>query len=176
MINFNNRTPNRMRKIILIPVLFASAWIGAQAQPVSEKEAILIPIRLLFEGMHQGDSSTVHRVFYNQVTLATITKDKNGKPIIRHELSVDAFLKAIGTPHTEKYNEETWGEKILVDGNFAQVWMNYAFYLGNKFSHCGVDAFHLFKNSTGTWQIFHLADTRQQEGCQVPKEIQERFK
>ncbi|MBS1559113.1 MAG: nuclear transport factor 2 family protein [Bacteroidetes bacterium] len=164
-----------MRSISLTGMLVFCFFISLQAQ-TNEKESILKPVRLLFEGMQKGDSSEAHRAFYDQATMATILKDKNGKPVLQREPSIDSFLKAIGTPHTEKYNEVVWNEKIEADGNFAQVWMNYAFYAGKKFSHCGVDAFHLFKNKKGDWQIFHLADTRQKDNCSIPKEIQEQFK
>jgi hypothetical protein len=107
--------------------------------------------------------------------MATIGTDKAGKPFIKHESSVSDFLRSIGTPHAETYNEMIWDEKILVDGNFAQVWTNYAFYLGKKFNHCGVDAFHLVRNEEGNWKIFHLADTRQKEGCKVPSKISKQF-
>ncbi len=69
-----------------------------------------------------------------------------------------------------------WDPKIEIDGNLAQAWTQYAFYVGKKFSHCGVDAFQLFKGTDGTWKIFQLADTRQKEGCKIPKEISEQFK
>ena len=107
--------------------------------------------------------------------MATIGTDKNRSPFINHESSINDFLKAVGTPHAEVYNEMIWDEKILIDGNFAQVWTSYAFYLGKKFNHCGVDAFHLVKSATGDWKIFHLADTRQKEGCKVPSTISKQF-
>ena len=117
----------------------------------------------------------LHNAFSKEVTMASIGTDKNGKPNIRRESSLDGFLKSVGTPHAEVYHEMIWDEKILVDGNFAQVWTSYAFYLGKKFSHCGVDAFHLVKGEDGSWKIFHLADTRQKEGCKVPSKISKQF-
>jgi hypothetical protein len=64
---------------------------------------------------------------------------------------------------------------IKIDGDFAQAWCDYAFYVGKNFSHCGVDAFQLHKTKEG-WKIFHLADTRRRSGCVVPKEIEDKFK
>jgi hypothetical protein len=134
------------------------------------------PVKILFEGMQKGDSALVHKAFSKTVTMATIGSGKDGKPFIKYESSIDDFLKAIGAPHKDTYNEMIWGEKILVDGNFAQVWTNYAFYLGKKFSHCGVDAFNLVRGEDGNWKIFHLADTRQKEGCKIPSKISRQFK
>jgi hypothetical protein len=42
--------------------------------------------------------------------------------------------------------------------------MDYSFYLGDKFSHCGVDAFLLARDGT-EWKVVSLADTRRRQGC-----------
>lgn len=146
------------------------------AQSEDEKKKVEEPITRLFLGMNKGDSSLVHSAFAKQVTMATIGKDKSGNPIINYESGISDFLKAVGTPHTESWNEPIWGLKISIDNNFAQAWADYAFYRGKKFSHCGVDAFHLVKEVDGTWKIFHLSDTRQKESCKVPEEVRNRFK
>ncbi|MCE2995511.1 MAG: hypothetical protein ACK5RG_14815 [Cyclobacteriaceae bacterium] len=141
-----------------------------------EELSVRQPIDRLFAGMSAGDSSMVHSAFAKQVTMATIGKDKTGQPFIRNESGIADFLKAVGSPHPEPLNEPIWDVKIAIDGNFAQVWASYAFYIGKKFSHCGVDAFHLYKQPDGQWKIFHLADTRQKEGCSIPQEVSDRFK
>jgi hypothetical protein len=125
--------------------------------------------------MQKGDSALAHAAFATEVTSATIRVDKEGKPLVQTESSMREFVKAIGTPHTDVWNEMIWDEKISVDVNFAQVWTSYAFYRGKKFSHCGVDAFHLVKLGDGNWKIFHLVDTRRKEGCKVPLTISKQF-
>jgi hypothetical protein len=154
-------------------MLFIS--VLALSQSKEDKLAVQVPIDRLFMAMSQGDSALLHSAFAEVVTMATIATDKNGAPIIRHESSLDGFLKAVGTPHAESWNEPIWDLKIDIDGNFAQAWANYAFYRGGKFSHCGVDAFNLFKGADGKWKIFHLADTRQKEGCKIPKQVSDKY-
>lgn len=144
------------------------------AQTSNEHVAIMTPINNLFNGMNTGDSAMVHKAFRDDVVLVTIGTNKEGTPKLnRGELN--RFLVAMGTPHDEIYSEPIWDVKIDVDGNLAQVWAKYAFYLGKNFHHCGVDAFQLFKETDG-WKIFQLTDTRQTEGCNIPKAIQDRFK
>ncbi|MEJ0029506.1 MAG: hypothetical protein WDO15_03690, partial [Bacteroidota bacterium] len=108
--------------------------------------------------------------------MATVLKNKEGAMVLRQETDLKGFLDAVGTPHTEKWSEPIWEPKIQMDGNFAQVWAKYAFYLGKTFSHCGVDAFQLYKGQDGKWKIFHLADTRTKEGCNVPPTIANQYK
>ena len=155
--------------------LLASAQF-AFSQSASEKESVMKPVNQLFEAMQKGDSAMLRKVFAKQVTLDNVGSDKSGKLVVKHETSLDGFAKAIGTPHADAYNEVIWDEKVEIDGNFAQAWMSYAFYLGKKFIHCGVDAFHLAKGEDGNWKIFHLADTRQKEGCKIPQKISDQFK
>jgi hypothetical protein len=160
-------------KILMLVGLIGLAVV-AQGQG-EESQAVMQPIVRLFKGMNLGDSAMVHSAFTQNVTMATIMKDKSGKQIVRRESSLDGFLKAVGTPHTEPWSEPIWDTKIEVDGTFAQVWAQYAFYSGKRFSHCGVDAFHLVKEETG-WKIFHLADTRHTTDCKVPASVSDQFK
>lgn len=153
--------------------IFCFLSLSALAQ---ERKEIMKPVNLLFEGMKQGDSAMVHRAFHPDAVLHTVLSDpKTNEPRLRNEV-LASFLKSIGTPHKEVYNEMIWGEKIELDGDMAQVWVDYAFYLGTTFSHCGVDAFHLIRNTKGEWLIYSLSDTRRKTGCSVPKEVSERVK
>ncbi len=139
-----------------------------------DDDAITDVIRQLFTGMEKGDSALVHAAFAKEVTMVTVTRDKENKPVLVRQNSLEGFLKAVGTPHPEVWHEEIWNIKIQRDGDFAQVWCDYAFYVGKKFSHCGVNAFHLHNGKEG-WRIFHLADTRKKEGCIIPEEISRRY-
>lgn len=158
-----------MKLIIVCGFLSFTAW-------AQEDKKVMEPIKLMFEGMKLGDSAMVGRAFYPGAVFHTVTSDpKTKQPVLRSE-PIAGFLKAVGAPHKEVWNELIWSPKIEIDGNFAQVWVNYAFYLGTLFNHCGVDAFHLIKDETGTWKIFSGSDTRQKEGCNVPKEVSDQMK
>jgi len=160
-------------RIILAFVLASNI---AMAQTAQDNREILATINSLFKGMNLGDSAMVRAAFVASPTLATITKDKDGSPVLRQADDFKRFLNAVGSPHEEKWSEPIWEVKIQMDGNMAQAWMKYGFYLGKTFSHCGVDAFQLFKGPDGTWKIYHLADTRWKEGCNVPPAIANQFK
>jgi hypothetical protein len=162
-----------VRKNLFLLLVLSS--VGANGQTAEEAKTIMEPVTQLFTGMNKGDSSLVRSAFVVGANLYTVTKDKEGKPLLRKE-EVQKFATAVGTPHEQTWSEPIWDVKIQVDGNMASVWAKYAFYLGTKFSHCGVDAFQLFKGVNGKWKIFQLADTRQREGCDVPKEISDKFK
>ena len=132
-----------MKTRILVIILLIGYL--ANAQPDKEGIEVMKPITRLFRGMNLGDSAMVHGAFSEEESMGTITKDKSDNPILK-KLELSNFLNAVGTPHVESWSEPIWDAKIDIDGDFAQVWTKYAFYVGKKFSHCGVDAFHLIKD------------------------------
>ncbi|MGC3944027.1 MAG: nuclear transport factor 2 family protein [Chryseolinea sp.] len=161
----------RPKSLVLIGFLFATLAVQIPGfGQASDEQQIKDVIAQLFKGMELGDSAMAGKCFMPQVTVATVKTTREGQLVLTREGGIAGFLKAIGTPHPEKWYEETWNIRVTSDGALAQVWCDYAFYLGNKFSHCGVDAFQLFKDK-GTWKIFHLADTRRSAGCDIPKDI-----
>ncbi len=79
------------------------------------------------------------------------------------------FLRAVGTPHAQVYDERIGNERVLVDGPYAIAWTDYTFYLGDRKSHCGIDAFQLVRRPGG-WRILGITDTRRRESCpDLPK-------
>lgn len=160
-----------MKSRIVTLTCFLIAFAGVARGQSAEEAAIKKVITQLFTGMEKGDSALVHGAFTPEVTMATVYRDKD-VPTLRRESALDDFLKAVGTPHPQVWHEEIWDLKVQVDGDFAQAWCDYAFYAGDTFSHCGIDAFQLFRDKTGAWKIFHLADTRRKTGCNPPKEIE----
>ena len=146
-------------------VIFALFLLGFATNTFAqsdEESAIKKTINNLFTGMKTVDSTLTRTAFAPAAIMQTIT-NKEGKTGIRTE-SVSDFIKFIGTPHQEKYDERIVFTKILIDGPLASVWTDYKFYLGEKFSHCGVNSFQLVKGDKG-WQIVYIIDTRRKTGC-----------
>ena len=133
------------------------------AQNLNEEAAVKATINLLFDGMRNSDTTMLKKAFATNNTMQTIVKTKDGKAMVRTE-SLSNFIKSVGTPHTEKYDERIVFTKILIDDNLASVWTDYKFYIGEKFSHCGVNSFQLFKGDDG-WKIIYLIDTRRKDKC-----------
>ena len=131
-----------------------------------EFDAIMTPIVQLFDGMRKGDSSQVSSVFSHNTTMYTSFVNRKNEPVLIED-NLEKFLKAVGTPHDKAWNEIFWDEEVRQDGTLAHVWVKYAFYLGEQFSHCGVNSFHLHKGKEG-WKIFNITDTRQVKDCLVP--------
>ncbi len=145
----------------LAALLLAALPLAGQQAP--ERDAILAVTARLFDGMRAGDSTKVRSTFHPKVSLASAFV-RQGTPVVSFEGTADGFVKAVGTPHAEVWDERVANPVVHQDGTLASVWMDYTFYLGGKLSHCGVDAFLLAKEGT-EWKIISLADTRRREGC-----------
>lgn len=148
-----------------IPI--ATALVVTAAAPLSaqsEEEAVRAVVDGMFDAMRAGDSAAVRALFHPEARLITAGM-REGVPSLRSEDSIDGFVQAVGSPHDEVWDERLDDVEIRVDGPLASVWAEYGFFLGEAFSHCGVDAFLLFRGEGG-WKILSIADTRRREGCE----------
>lgn len=150
----------KLRQVLCLLMLITVSGI-ATAQ--TEQEAIKKTIMNLFDGMRMGDSAMVHSAFDSNTVMQTITKNREGKVEVRAGSLVD-FLRSVGTPHNEVWDERIEFGDIKIDGDMASVWTPYQFYRGENFSHCGVNSFQLYKGEKG-WKIIYLVDTRRKEDC-----------
>lgn len=146
-----------MKKLLLLTAIFSLLLVSVKAQS-TEEAAIKATIQQLFDGMRKGDSTMVGAVFHPTARLQSVFKNKEGKVVVKTD-AISGFVKSIGTPHPEVYDERLLSYEIRIDEQMATAWTPYEFYVGDKFSHAGVDAFQLAKTEKG-WQIIQITDTR----------------
>lgn len=157
----------RTMTVFALAAVLAGLPSRALAQE-DEEAAVMAVVEGLFDAMRAGDSTAFRAALHPSATAATAFV-RDGVPTLTREASLDGFVQAVGTPHEDVWDERIWDSEVRVDGRLATAWMEYAFYAGETFSHCGVDAFQLFKGEEG-WKIFHIADTRRTEGCETSEE------
>jgi hypothetical protein len=149
--------------LLLVGLPACAAAPGAATGPSPREAAeVRAVVDRLFDGMRAGDSTAVRAVFHPSATLLT-TARRDGAPVLQSS-PVDAFVAAVGAPRDRVWDERIRNVEIRIDGDLATAWMDYAFYAGTELSHCGVNAFQLFRGPEG-WRIVHLADTRRREPC-----------
>ena len=140
----------------------ADTVVTVSVIPANDHDAVMRTVKQLFDGMRAGDSAMVRSAFDSNPRLVT-TMVRNGVPVLTTG-SVEDFIRAVGTPHAEVWDERISDEVVHIDGPLATVWMRYSFYAGSQFSHCGVNAFELFRRPDG-WRITSIADTRRRDRC-----------
>jgi len=158
-----------MKRIALLAALaLAAIATPARAQSGAEAEVRAV-IDRLFDAMRRGDGTTLLAQFHPSGRLQSAgVARQTGQPELETD-SVAAFARAVGSPHPDMvWDERISDVQIRVDGNLASAWMNYTFYLvqgdADRLSHCGVDAFQLFKGADG-WKIIQVTDTRRRDNC-----------
>ncbi|MFQ5703007.1 MAG: nuclear transport factor 2 family protein [Gemmatimonadales bacterium] len=150
-----------MKQLLTSSILLVLVVSPLRAQ--DSEDDVMRPVRVLFDAMRRGDSAAVRAVFHEEGRLTRAPG--HDEELIVNEAALERFIAAIGTPHDSIWDERIWDWQVEIDGNMAQVWIKYAFYLGGRFSHCGVDALQLVK-SGGRWVILNLMDTmRRGDAC-----------
>lgn len=153
-------------KRILIAV-FALAALGPvelRAQATAEDSVRAVVVRL-FDAMRTRDSAAVRSVFVPDARLQTALVRQDGTPELRAD-SVGVFVRAVGAPSDVVWDEQLDAVHVRIDGPLAVVTADYTFFAGPRLSHCGIDAFQLFRGPEG-WKIFQLTDTRRRTGCRA---------
>jgi len=150
-----------MKKLLIVIMLILAGRAVYCQQTATE--AVKHTVNTMFEAMRKGDSALLRSTFSKDMVLQSMSTNKDGKSVLSTE-NANEFVKAIGASHSAVYNERITFGDIKIDGDLASVWAPYKFYLGDKFSHCGVDVFQLMKTADG-WKIIYIVDTRRKDNC-----------
>ena len=158
-------------RLWILLTISIGAVLPATAQPTPpspEADAVRATLDALFDGMRAGDSAAVRAVFHPEARLYTALGASDSASV--NATPIDAFADAVGQPRERPWDERIWDVEVRTDGPLAQAWVPYAFYVGEEFSHCGVNAVQFVQTADG-WRIVQLTDTRRSE-CDVPPEVQ----
>lgn len=155
---------NQWCKLFLSFTFFLTV-ISIEAQSsVEDVTAIRATIELFFKGFHERNEAKMKSVLDDQTVFHSM--DERGELTQLRAISIEQFLKAVvSRPDHPSWEERLHEFTIEVDGSIAQAWVSYSFWLGGSFSHCGIDAFTLYKKDQ-TWVISYLIDSRKTNGCE----------
>jgi hypothetical protein len=150
-----------MRNIFCILLIFGHSLINAQD---NEKNSVKNTIDAFFNGFHNQDSMVIKSTVSPDIIMQTIGTDKEGLSVVKTS-EFNKFLRSIvSIPDTTKFQEKLLSYEIKVDGDMANAWTPYEFWINDALSHCGVNSFQLHKQE-GVWRIIYIIDTRRREGC-----------
>lgn len=162
------KKPNRtlLITVIAIQILSAGPVFASASSPYpvgsSSEHEVMDVIETMFDGMRTGDADMVASTMADGATL-TSSGTRNGQPFTQTtpaEQFIGAIRQSAGTENWQPWDERIWNVQIDVRDNLASAWMDYAFFHGENFSHCGVNTFQLARQSDGTWKTIAIADTR----------------
>ena len=141
-----------MKKIILIGLMLCSTCLFAQ-----ERSHPMEAVERFFTAFHAKDSLGMQEIMHSKARLLRAAVRSKQSVVV--ENNIEKFIRAVATRNASPTWEEQLGEPVVQQNqNLATVWVPFRFYLGGKFSHCGVNAFTLVTEGT-RWKILSLIDT-----------------
>lgn len=145
-----------MSRALLLLLLPAIGCAHARSRAADPAHASVIrAVEDLFTGMRARDTTALRRLLTPEAHLTSVVYDQ-GRAVIRSQ-SVDAFIASISRPGPLLV-ERMWDPEVRIDGDVASVWAPYDFHIGQIFSHCGHDGFHLVRRD-GAWRISAITYT-----------------
>jgi len=169
--------PDRFVRFVLLPCLVLSfagcrppsatdrdrgtsdAAAPASAGDSGARAEVLAALQSVFDALASGDSALLTRVMEPDVQLVSIEEDAEGATGVEHR-TLQQMAARIADAE-EPFIERMFEPVVHVAGPLATVWTPYDFYVGERFSHCGVDVATLVRREGG-WRIVSLSWTRAQ--------------
>ena len=145
--------------LAVLPRPTAAQGAGAASTDSARIHAVVVQ---LFDAMRARDTATIRSLFVPNASMQSL----RDTAVVFDR--VDGWVTSIArAPQGVLLDERLGAPTIQIDGPLATVWVPYWFFVGPRFSHCGVDAFQLTKGG-GRWRIFSIVDTRRPTGCGEP--------
>jgi len=147
-----------MTKTLLTFIVVLTAAVMAVGQD-ADKQAAIDVVNQLFAGMKAKSAEQLRTVFAPEAHFVAIQKPLDGKGVSRTRTNTsESFIKMISESKSGDYIEKMISPEAVIQGDLAVVSGRYTFYVGDKFSHCGMDVFDLVRTDAG-WKIAQGAFT-----------------
>jgi hypothetical protein len=102
-----------MKKILFLSVVLLLS-IKAFAQQ-TDQDAIKQTVNTMFDAMRKGDSTLLRSTFAKDIVFQGVANKKGETALVTE--NANGFIKAIGTPHQEVYDERITFNDIKIDGD-----------------------------------------------------------
>jgi hypothetical protein len=151
-----------MKKTIALLVLTLALCACAAAQTARKegdrREAAAVANKL-FEAMRAKNAEAIRALFMPEGQLVAIDRPRAGSgPSTTRVFTPESFAKLIAESKAPEFSEKMSRFNVQIFGDMALVYGPYTFRVGDKFSHCGTNSFHLVR-TPGGWKIANAAST-----------------
>lgn len=127
----------------------------AQAAPTDERAVIAVADSVLM-ALSSGDNAALVRLTLDSAVVGGIGL-RNGA----ERMSLSSWHPYTTRTGPSAFTERGFDATARVQDRVAQVWVPYDLYIGDKWSHCGVDTFTMMK-ADGHWRVASLIYTIEQ--------------
>lgn len=123
-----------------------------------EHGAILRATDALFQAMQAKDTAALRTLMHPRAQIVAIAS--TGTTVQSADEWIGGLMR-----NTDELVERMWDPEVRIDGDLATLWAPYDFHRGERFSHCGTDAFQ-FVREGGAWKMISITYTRRTAGCE----------
>lgn len=124
-----------------------------------DRGAVIRATDALFQAMHERDTTALRTLMHPRAQIVAVSEQGVG---VR---TADEWIRSVSRG-TDVLTERMWDPQVQVDGDLATLWAPYDFRVGDRFSHCGYDAFQ-FVRERGEWKMITVTFTRRTAGCEA---------
>lgn len=147
-----------MRRLAGLLFALTLASSAAAQSAGDDEQAVVAAAQGLFDAMQARDTTAALALLHPSAQIVGIAPDGAvqvipGAEWARGLAGVDVELR-----------ERIWAPRVEVDGAIATLWARYDFHEGDRFSHCGTDAFQFVRDGTA-WRLLVVTFTMEVDGC-----------
>jgi hypothetical protein len=152
-----------MKKLILSLLLALAIYAPTPAQTAAKNDAgageAAAVADKLFAAMRAKNAEAIRALFMPEGQLVAVDKPRTGDGLSKTRVfTADAFAKMISESKGPEFIERMPQPEVKIFGDMALLFGRYTFHVGDKFSHCGTNSFHLVRTPNG-WKIANAAST-----------------
>ena len=147
--------------ILLLLLLIASINCYSQSAVSTDKQKITKVVNQFFEALEKKDTALLKNVAVAEGQVWRIYLEERAEKVNMRFIEDD--LQTLSTLPPVK--ETALDYQIKVHRDIAVAWVPYEFRIEDKFSHCGIDVFTLFRINN-TWKIMSTAYSVQKTNCE----------
>lgn len=154
-----------MRRLAGLLIALALASSAAAQSAGDDEQAVVAATQALFDAMQARDTTAVLARLHPSAQVIGIAPDGAVEVIPGAEWARGLAGVAV------ELRERIWAPRVEVDGALATLWARYDFHLGERFSHCGTDAFQFVREPASTqaggatWRLLVVTFTMEADGC-----------
>ena len=150
---------------LLIALALAPNAAAQTATSGADEQAVVAAAQRLFDAMQARDTTAILGLLHPDAQIVAVAPSG----AVRVSPGQEWARSLAGV--AEELRERIWTPRVESDGALATLWARYDFHLGDRFSHCGTDAFQFVRDPApaqaggSAWRLLVVTFTMEVDGC-----------
>ncbi len=144
---------------VILPAVAAQPATRS-ASPADDEQDVIAAAQSLFDAMLARDTTAALARLHPASVVVGVAPDGRVSTAPGPEWARGLALAPDGM------RERIWAPRVEIDGALATLWARYDFHEGDRFSHCGTDAFQFVRDGAA-WRLLVVTFTMEADGCEA---------